>query len=334
MLNGKTILVTGGTGSFGNQFVTYVLENYDPKKIIIYSRDEYKQFIMANKFKKYGDKLRFFIGDVRDKERLYRAFDGVDYVVHAAALKQVPSCEFFPVQAVKTNVLGTDNVLEAAINHNVKKVIVLSTDKAAYPINAMGMSKALMEKVAIAKGRNLKEGKTVICRTRYGNVMASRGSVIPLFCEQIAAGKPLTVTNPEMTRFMMTLEEAVDLVIYAFEHGKQGDLFVQKAPAATIETLAEAVKELKNSNVPVNCIGTRHGEKLYEVLVTKEEMVNAIDMGDYYRIPADNRNLNYQKYTNEGNADLNDIEEYNSHNTTRLDVEGMKTLLKKLDLFK
>lgn len=230
--------------------------------------------------------------------------------------------------------LGTDNVLEAAINHNVKKVIVLSTDKAAYPINAMGMSKALMEKVAIAKGRNLKEGKTVICRTRYGNVMASRGSVIPLFCEQIAAGKPLTVTNPEMTRFMMTLEEAVDLVIYAFEHGKQGDLFVQKAPAATIETLAEAVKELKNSNVPVNCIGTRHGEKLYEVLVTKEEMVNAIDMGDYYRIPADNRNLNYQKYTNEGNADLNDIEEYNSHNTTRLDVEGMKTLLKKLDLFK
>lgn len=221
-----------------------------------------------------------------------------------------------------------------AINHDVKKVIVLSTDKAAYPINAMGMSKALMEKVAIAKGRNLKDNQTIICRTRYGNVMASRGSVIPLFCEQIKAGKPLTITNPEMTRFMMTLEEAVDLVIYAFEHGEQGDLFVQKAPAATIETLATAIKELKNSDVPVNCIGTRHGEKLYEVLVTKEEMINAIDMGDYYRIPADNRNLNYQKYTNEGNTDLSGVEEYNSHNTIRLDVAGMKALLKKLDLFK
>ena len=260
--------------------------------------------------------------------------DGVDYVFHAAALKQVPSCEFFPVQAVQTNVLGTDNVLEAAINHDVKKVIVLSTDKAAYPINAMGMSKAMMEKVAIAKGRNLKEGKTVICRTRYGNVMASRGSVIPLFCDQIEQGLPLTITNGEMTRFMMTLEDAVDLVLYAFEHGNQGDLFVQKAPAATIDVLAQAVKELKNSDAPINCIGTRHGEKLYEVLVTKEEMVNAVDMGDYYRIPADNRNLNYQKYVNEGNADLEHIEEYNSHNTERLDVEGMKELLKKLDLFK
>ena len=325
------MLITGGTGSFGNAVLKRFLDT-DIKEIRIFSRDEKKQEDMRIKYK--NDKIKFYIGDVRDYRSIDDAMDGVDYIFHAAALKQVPSCEFFPVQAVKTNVLGTDNVLEAAINHNVKKVIVLSTDKAAYPINAMGMSKALMEKVAIAKGRNLKEGKTVICRTRYGNVMASRGSVIPLFCEQIAAGKPLTVTNPEMTRFMMTLEEAVDLVIYAFEHGKQGDLFVQKAPAATIETLAEAVKELKNSNVPVNCIGTRHGEKLYEVLVTKEEMVNAIDMGDYYRIPADNRNLNYQKYTNEGNADLNDIEEYNSHNTTRLDVEGMKTLLKKLDLFK
>lgn len=327
----KVLLITGGTGSFGNAVLKRFLDT-DIKEIRIFSRDEKKQEDMRIKYK--NDKIKFYIGDVRDYRSIDDAMDGVDYIFHAAALKQVPSCEFFPVQAVKTNVLGTDNVLEAAINHNVKKVIVLSTDKAAYPINAMGMSKALMEKVAIAKGRNLQEGKTVICRTRYGNVMASRGSVIPLFCEQIAAGKPLTVTNPEMTRFMMTLEEAVDLVIYAFEHGKQGDLFVQKAPAATIETLAEAVKELKNSNVPVNCIGTRHGEKLYEVLVTKEEMVNAIDMGDYYRIPADNRNLNYQKYTNEGNADLNDIEEYNSHNTTRLDVEGMKTLLKKLDLFK
>ena len=327
----KVLLITGGTGSFGNAVLKRFLDT-DIKEIRIFSRDEKKQEDMRIKYK--NDKIKFYIGDVRDYRSIDDAMDGVDYIFHAAALKQVPSCEFFPVQAVKTNVLGTDNVLEAAINHNVKKVIVLSTDKAAYPINAMGMSKALMEKVAMAKGRNLKEGKTVICRTRYGNVMASRGSVIPLFCEQIAAGKPLTVTNPEMTRFMMTLEEAVDLVIYAFEHGKQGDLFVQKAPAATIETLAEAVKELKNSNVPVNCIGTRHGEKLYEVLVTKEEMVNAIDMGDYYRIPADNRNLNYQKYTNEGNADLNDIEEYNSHNTTRLDVEGMKTLLKKLDLFK
>lgn len=327
----KVLLITGGTGSFGNAVLKRFLDT-DIKEIRIFSRDEKKQEDMRIKYK--NDKIKFYIGDVRDYRSIDDAMDGVDYIFHAAALKQVPSCEFFPVQAVKTNVLGTDNVLEAAINHNVKKVIVLSTDKAAYPINAMGMSKALMEKVAIAKGRNLKEGKTVICRTRYGNVMASRGSVIPLFCEQIAAGKPLTVTNPEMTRFMMTLEEAVDLVIYAFEHGKQGDLFVQKAPAATIETLAEAVKELKNSNVPVNCIGTRHGEKLYEVLVTKEEMVNAIDMGDYYRIPADNRNLNYQKYTNEGNADLNDIEEYNSHNTTRLDVEGMKILLKKLDLFK
>lgn len=327
----KVLLITGGTGSFGNAVLKRFLDT-DIKEIRIFSRDEKKQEDMRIKYK--NDKIKFYIGDVRDYRSIDDAMDGVDYIFHAAALKQVPSCEFFPVQAVKTNVLGTDNVLEAAINHNVKKVIVLSTDKAAYPINAMGMSKALMEKVAIAKGRNLKEGKTVICRTRYGNVMASRGSVIPLFCEQIAAGKPLTVTNPEMTRFMMTLEEAVDLVIYAFEHGKQGDLFVQKAPAATIETLAEAVKELKNSNVPVNCIGTRHGEKLYEVLVTKEEMVNAIDMGDYYRIPADNRNLNYQKYTNEGNADLNDIEEYNSHNTTRLDVEEMKTLLKKLDLFK
>lgn len=327
----KVLLITGGTGSFGNAVLNRFL-NTSIKEIRIFSRDEKKQEDMRIKYK--NDKIKFYIGDVRDFRSIDDAMDGVDYIFHAAALKQVPSCEFFPIQAVKTNVLGTDNVLEAAINHNVKKVIVLSTDKAAYPINAMGMSKAMMEKVAVAKGRDLKEGQTVICRTRYGNVMASRGSVIPLFCDQIAAGKPLTITNPDMTRFMMTLEDAVDLVIYAFEHGEQGDLFVQKAPAATIDTLAKAVKELKHSDVPINCIGTRHGEKLYEVLVTKEEMVNAVDMGDYFRIPADNRNLNYQKYTNEGNADLEHIEEYNSHNTRRLDVEGMKKLLLKLDLFK
>ena len=331
MFKDKVLLITGGTGPFGNAVLERFLDS-DLKEIRIFSRDEKKQEDMRIKYK--NDKLKFYIGDVRDFRSIDDAMEGVDYIFHAAALKQVPSCEFFPIQAVKTNVLGTDNVLEAAINHKVKKVIVLSTDKAAYPINAMGMSKAMMEKVAIAKGRDLRDDQTVICRTRYGNVMASRGSVIPLFCDQIAEGKPLTITNPEMTRFMMTLEDAVDLVIYAFEHGEQGDLFVQKAPAATIDTLAQAVKELKNSDVPINCIGTRHGEKLYEVLVTKEEMVNAIDMGGYFRIPADNRNLNYQKYTNEGNADLNDIEEYNSHNTERLDIEGMKTLLKKLDLFK
>ncbi len=326
----KVLLITGGTGSFGNAVLNRFLKT-DIKEIRIFSRDEKKQEDMRIKYK--NDKIKFYIGDVRDFRSIDDAMDGVDYIFHAAALKQVPSCEFYPVQAVKTNVLGTENVLEAAINHNVKKVIVLSTDKAAYPINAMGMSKALMEKVAVAKGRDLKEGQTVICRTRYGNVMASRGSVIPLFCEQIANGKPLTITNPEMTRFMMTLEDAVDLVIYAFEHGEQGDLFVQKAPAATIGILAEAVKELKKSQQPINCIGTRHGEKLYEVLVTKEEMVNAVDMGNYYRVPADNRNLNYQKYVDQGNVSLENIEDYNSHNTERLDVEKMKKLLLKLDLF-
>lgn len=331
MFKDKVLLITGGTGSFGNAVLKRFLDS-DLKEIRIFSRDEKKQEDMRIKYK--NDKIKFYIGDVRDYRSIDDAMDGVDYIFHAAALKQVPSCEFFPIQAVKTNVIGTDNVLEAAINHNVKKVIVLSTDKAAYPINAMGMSKAMMEKVAIAKGRNLRKDQTVICRTRYGNVMASRGSVIPLFCEQIKNNQPLTITNPEMTRFMMTLEDAVDLVIYAFEHGEQGDLFVQKAPAATIDTLAKAIKELKNSDVDINCIGTRHGEKLYEVLVTKEEMVNAIDMGSYYRIPSDNRNLNYQKYTNEGNADLENVEDYNSHNTKRLDIEGMKELLKKIDLFK
>ena len=327
----KVLLITGGTGSFGNAVLKRFIDT-DIKEIRIFSRDEKKQEDMRIAYK--NDKIKFYIGDVRNYRSIEDAMDGVDYVFHAAALKQVPSCEFFPIEAVETNVLGANNVIEAAINHNVKKVIVLSTDKAAYPINAMGMSKALMEKVAIAKGRNVEKGKTVICRTRSGNVMASRGSVIPLFCQQIAEGKSITVTNPEMTRFMMTLEDAVDLVIYAFEHGEQGDLFVQKAPAATLDTLATAIKELKHSDVKTNIIGTRHGEKLYEVLVTKEEMVNAEDLGGYYRIPADNRNLNYQKYENVGNKDLETIKEYNSHNTKRLDVEGMKELLLKLDLFK
>ena len=331
MFKDKVLLITGGTGSFGNAVLKRFLES-DLKEIRIFSRDEKKQEDMRIKYN--NEKIQFYIGDVRAYRSIEDAMDGVDYIFHAAALKQVPSCEFFPVQAVQTNILGTNNVLEAAINHNVKKVIVLSTDKAAYPINAMGMSKALMEKVAVAKGRNLKENQTVICRTRYGNVMASRGSVIPLFCEQIENGKPLTITNPEMTRFMMTLDDAVDLVIYAFEHGEQGDLFVQKAPAATIETLAEAVKELKNSSAPIKHIGSRHGEKLYEVLVTKEEMTNAEDLGNYFRVPADNRNLNYAKYENNGDKNLDIVEEYNSHNTTRLDVEGMKKLLLKLDLFK
>lgn len=331
MFKDKILLITGGTGSFGNAVLDRFLDT-DIKEIRIFSRDEKKQEDMRIKYK--NDKIKFYIGDVRDYRSIDDAMDGVDYIFHAAALKQVPSCEFYPIQAVKTNILGTENVLDAAINHGVKKVIVLSTDKAAYPINAMGMSKAMMEKVAVAKGRDLREGQTIICRTRYGNVMASRGSVIPLFCEQIKQNKSLTITNPKMTRFMMTLDDAVDLVIYAFEHGKQGDLFVQKAPAATIDVLAKAIKELKKSNVPINCIGTRHGEKLYEVLVTTEEMVNAIDMGDYYRIPADNRGLNYQKYVDQGNANLENIKDYNSNNTRRLDIDSMKELLLKLDLFK
>lgn len=330
----KTLLITGGTGSFGNKVLDrFLKDDIELKEIRIFSRDEKKQEDMRIKYK--NDKIKFFIGDVRDYRSVDDAMDGVDFIFHAAALKQVPSCEFFPVQAVKTNILGTENVLEAAINHKVKRVVVLSTDKAAYPINAMGMSKALMEKVAIAKGREVRNSNTIICRTRYGNVMASRGSVIPLFCSQIAAGQPLTVTNPDMTRFMMTLDDAVDLVVYAFEHGEQGDLFVQKAPAATIATLAEAVKELKHSDLPIKYIGTRHGEKLYETLVTKEEMLDAEDCGEYYRIKADNRNLNYQKYEVKGVSAkrLDQIEDYTSHNTERLDVEGMKKLLLKLPLF-
>jgi len=330
----KVLLITGGTGSFGNKVLDRFLQkDIELKEIRIFSRDEKKQEDMRIKYK--NDKIKFFIGDVRDYRSIDDAMDGVDFIFHAAALKQVPSCEFFPVQAVKTNVLGTENVLEAAINHKVSRVVVLSTDKAAYPINAMGMSKALMEKVAIAKGREVRNSSTIICRTRYGNVMASRGSVIPLFCEQIKIGAPLTITNPEMTRFMMTLDDAVDLVLYAFEHGRQGDLFVQKAPAATVETLAQAVKELKNPDAKIKYIGTRHGEKLYETLVTKEEMLNAEDCGDYFRIKADDRNLNYQKYEIDGvsTKKLDRIQDYNSHNTERLDVEGMKKLLLKLKLF-
>ena len=331
MFKDKVLLITGGTGSFGNAVLKRFLDS-DLREIRVFSRDEKKQDDMRKTYN--NPKLKFYIGDVRDARSIDDAMKGVDYVFHAAALKQVPSCEFFPVEAVKTNVLGTNNVLDAAIKNKVKKVIVLSTDKAAYPINAMGMSKAMMEKVAVAKGRNLADNETIICRTRYGNVMASRGSVIPLFLDQIKEGKDLTITNPDMTRFMMTLEDAVDLVIYAFEHGKQGNLFVQKAPAATIDVLAKAVLELKGNGNGVRNIGTRHGEKLYEVLVTKEEMVNAIDLGDYYCVPADNRDLNYERYTSDGNSKLDEVEEYNSHNTNRLDVEGMKKLLLKLDLFK
>ena len=298
MFKDKVLLITGGTGSFGNAVLKRFLDS-DLKEIRIFSRDEKKQDDMRKKYN--NDKLKFYIGDVRDAHSVQEAMKGVDYVFHAAALKQVPSCEFFPLQAVQTNIIGTGNVLDAAIENKVKKVIVLSTDKAAYPINAMGMSKALMEKVAVAKGRNVGENGTIICRTRYGNVMGSRGSVIPLFRKQIKEGNPLTITNPEMTRFMMTLNDAVDLVIYAFEHGKQGDLFVQKAPAATIETLAQAVCKMENVEENIKHIGTRHGEKLYEVLVTKEEMLNAEDLGDYFRVPADNRDLNYNKYEIHGN---------------------------------
>ena len=327
MFKNKVLLITGGTGSFGNAVLKRFL-NSDLKEIRIFSRDEKKQDDMRKKYS--NDKLKFYIGDVRDAHSVQEAMKGVDYVFHAAALKQVPSCEFFPLQAVQTNVIGTGNVLDAAIENNVKKVIVLSTDKAAYPINAMGMSKALMEKVAVAKGRNVGEEGTIICRTRYGNVMGSRGSVIPLFKKQIKEGNPLTITNPEMTRFMMTLNDAVDLVIYAFENGKQGDLFVQKAPAATIETLAKAVCKMENVEENIKHIGTRHGEKLYEVLVTKEEMLNAEDLGNYFRIAADNRDLNYNKYEIHGNERINEMQEYTSHNTERLDVEGMIKLLIKM----
>lgn len=328
MFKDKTLLITGGTGSFGNAVLRRFLDS-DIKEIRIFSRDEKKQDDMRHQLQ--NPKVKFYIGDVRDKRSVDGVMPGVDYIFHAAALKQVPSCEFFPTQAVRTNVLGTENVLDSAIAHGVKNVVVLSTDKAAYPINAMGISKALMEKVAIAKGRQLgKEGKTTICCTRYGNVMASRGSVIPLWVEQIKKENDITITDPNMTRFMMTLDDAVDLVLYAFQHGENGDLFVQKAPAATLSTLAQALKELYKTDTPVRVIGTRHGEKLYETLVTREEIAKSEDMGDYYRIPCDTRDLNYDKYFVEGNEKIAQIEDYHSHNTRRLDVEGMKELLLKL----
>ena len=330
MFKDKVLLITGGTGSFGNAVLKRFL-NSDLKEIRIFSRDEKKQDDMRKKYS--NDKLKFYIGDVRDAHSVQEAMKGVDYVFHAAALKQVPSCEFYPMEAVRTNVIGSDNVITACVRNNVKKAIFLSTDKAAYPINAMGISKALMEKNVIARSRQLLEGDTVLCLTRYGNVMASRGSVIPLFLNQIHEGKPITITNPNMTRFMMTLDDAVDLVLYAFENGKQGDLFVQKAPAATIEVLAKAVIELTNSETGINYIGTRHGEKLFETLVTQEEMLKCVDMGNFFCIKADNRDLNYDKYFSKGNKELELKESYTSHNTNRLDVEGMKKLLQKLELF-
>lgn len=330
----KTLLITGGTGSFGNAVLRRFLDS-DIKEIRILSRDEKKQDDMRHKLQ--NPKVKYFIGDVRNKQSVDVAMHGVDYVFSAAALKQVPSCEFFPIEATQTNVIGTNNVLLSAIEHGVKNVVVLSTDKAAYPINAMGISKALMEKVAIAKGRELGDGAaTTICCTRYGNVMASRGSVIPLWVDQMMQGNPITITDPEMTRFMMTLDDAVDLVIYAFTHGHNGDLFVQKAPAATLSTLAEALKQIyakvdpKYGEIEVKVIGTRHGEKLYETLVTREEMAKAIDMGNYYRIPCDTRDLNYDKFFTEGNEEVSKIEDYHSHNTARLDVEGMKEQLMRL----
>ena len=330
----KTLLITGGTGSFGNAVLRRFLDG-DIKEIRIFSRDEKKQDDMRHALQ--NPKVKFYIGDVRDKSSIDVAMNGVDYVFSAAALKQVPSCEFFPMEATRTNVIGTNNVLASAIEHNVKNVVVLSTDKAAYPINAMGISKALMEKVAIAKGRELGDNSdTVICCTRYGNVMGSRGSVIPLWVEQITDGKSITITDPNMTRFMMTLDDAVDLVVYAFEHAHNGDLFVQKAPAATLSTLAQALKEVysrvdpKYGETEVRVIGPRHGEKLYETLVTREEMAKAIDMGKYYRIPCDTRDLNYDKYFTEGNEDVSKIEDYHSHNTQRLNVDEMKELLLRL----
>ena len=336
MLEQKILLITGGTGSFGNAVLRRFLTT-DIREIRILSRDEKKQDDMRHAYQElypqHAEKIKFYIGDVRDYRSIAPAFRGVDYVFHAAALKQVPSCEFYPMEAVKTNVIGSDNVISACVANRVQKAIFLSTDKAAYPINAMGMTKAIMEKNVIARSRQMLPGDPILCLTRYGNVMASRGSVIPLFCEQADEGKPLTVTDPAMTRFMMTLQDAVDLVLYAFEHGEQGDLFVQKAPAATIETLAQAVLELKHAQPDVTTIGTRHGEKRFEVLVTAEEMVRAQDLPGFFRIPADNRDLNYDNYFSKGNPEFGKIEQYTSHNTHRLNVEEMKQLLLKLKLF-
>jgi UDP-glucose 4-epimerase len=331
-IKNKTLLITGGTGSFGNAVLYRFIQTDHFSEIRIFSRDEKKQDDMRNQFK--NDKLKFYIGDVRDYASIERAMRGVDYVFHAAALKQVPSCEFFPLEATKTNVFGTQNVIDAAVANGIAKVICLSTDKAAYPINAMGISKALMEKVAVAASRNIRDNKTTVCLTRYGNVMASRGSVIPLFLGQIKAGNVITITDPKMTRFLMSLEEAVELVLFAFEHGNQGDLFVNKAPAGTIGDLAQALKELCNATNEVKVIGTRHGEKLYETLCTREEMVKAEDMGEFYRIPADNRDLNYAQYFSEGEQDVSLIEDYHSHNTEQLAVEGIKKLLVQLPLIR
>jgi UDP-glucose 4-epimerase len=326
----KILLITGGTGSFGNAVLKRFFDS-DIKEIRIFSRDEKKQDDMRHELQ--TDKVKFYIGDVRDKRSVDGVMQDVDYIFHAAALKQVPSCEFFPLQAVQTNVLGTSNVLDSAIEHGIKKIVVLSTDKACYPINAMGISKAMMEKVAIAQGRALGENAvTTICATRYGNVMASRGSVIPLWIDQIKKRKEITITAPNMTRFMMTLDDAVNLVLYAFTNGHNGDLFIQKAPAATLETLAMALKELYQSDTPIRIIGTRHGEKLYESLVTREEMAKAVDLENYYRIPCDERNLNYDKYFIEGQKNITDVLDYHSHNTHRLDLKEMKKLLLKLDI--
>lgn len=324
MFDNKVLMITGGTGSFGNTVLKRFLDT-NVKEIRVFSRDEKKQEDMRIALS--NDKVKFHLGDVRDCPSLKQAMVGVDYVFHAAALKQVPSCEFFPMEAVKTNVMGTENVLNAAIDNNVKRVVLLSTDKAVYPINAMGISKALGEKILIAKSRSVREGGPVFCATRYGNVMASRGSVIPLFVEKIKAGIPLTVTDPNMTRFLMSLEDSVDLVLHAFEHGEQGDIFVQKAPASTIGDLTLALQDLFSSDVPVKIIGTRHGEKLYESLVSREEMAKAKDMGRYYRIPADNRDLNYDKFIVEGHPEANIIDDYTSHNTELLNVDGIKKLL-------
>jgi UDP-N-acetylglucosamine 4,6-dehydratase len=331
MFNSKVLMITGGTGSFGNMVLKRFLST-DVREIRIFSRDEKKQEEMRIALN--DPKLKFHIGDVRDYGSTLQAMKGVDYVFHAAALKQVPSCEFYPMEAVRTNVNGTENVMNAATANRVKRVVVLSTDKAVYPINAMGISKAMAEKLMVAKARTQGDTETVLCATRYGNVMASRGSVIPLFVSQLKGGRPLTVTDPNMTRFLMSLEDSVDLVLYAFEHGSQGDIFVQKAPASTVADLAQAVKELFNSDKPVHVIGTRHGEKLYESLISREEMAKAQDMGGYYRIPADNRDLNYAQYFSEGEEMISSQEDYTSHNTERLNVAQVKKLLLTLDYIK
>lgn len=331
MFDNKVLMITGGTGSFGNAVLNRFLST-DVAEIRIFSRDEKKQEDMRIRLN--NPKLKFYIGDIRNFDSINEAMKGVDYVFHAAALKQVPSCEFYPMEAVRTNVLGTENVLNAAVMNNVERLVVLSTDKAVYPINAMGISKAMMEKLMVAKSRVRGPGETIICATRYGNVMASRGSVIPLFVDQLKSGKPITVTDPNMTRFLMSLEDSVDLVLHAFEHGEQGDIFIQKAPASTVEDLAVALKKLFKSDNPIRIIGTRHGEKLYESLVSREEMAKAEDMGRYFRVPADNRDLNYNKYFVEGETKISALDDYTSHNTFRLNVEQVEEILLKLDYIK